>query len=717
MKRTFIYSDEKSNKFWNIEISGNSFTVNYGKTGTAGQIQTKEFNDEAKCLKEAEKLIAEKTKKGYVETDEMPDTDKNPKKATEKVVVEADTSSGYGYLVDLESKDSIENTLKAVIKHLDGDEVMERIENDEMLFPEYGKMEDDELIEYERRPFRSSEDRFFSKAVSYADLQPLVVKYVKKVIKLQAEYGTVWADDETQAGVNAAYNLVEDNEKYLPLYIELVKECSDGEHDVHQYDEAEALMKKYGWKAETLPIVIQRVLVDMYAAELFKSDEAKKFLSSDDNINTLISVFIKETKGTHFANRIFHYKSLAKLIFPENEVDEYAEAILDYAQKGKTPTLAMLKKGNTAADGKKKVKYTFRDYKERINTALQNIGFSDLNNNFNYTSKITGSDDKQYYVGVALNEKNPVLVQYLSGVELKYGRKDEVKPETFRLFNEIYLMLPPDLAEFVYLPGYSTLATANSVKAFTPDLTSDMIENQFYTLFGFSDWVAKEFRQVNAGKKTCEEVKNTIMEMADNMQLPEAANPQFEEQLKKYLEKTKSITVLKHDTENHSFYLECNNPKTGKKAVGVVSYHPLIQKVSLTLPCYHGDMKGREEDIYEWCEQATKQIGGHVINNLDSNYVMIRHIVDEYTITDAKSLQSLLLFDLLDCFAPCLATGIQRIIDGEEPMDVLDDQLVYPDSDAKINLPDDLKEVGIYGEQGERMLLSFNNYGKEFLKK
>lgn len=67
MKKTFTYTDDKSSKFWSIEVSSNSFTVNYGKTGTTGQTQTKTFDTEAQCQKEAEKLIAEKTKKGYVE--------------------------------------------------------------------------------------------------------------------------------------------------------------------------------------------------------------------------------------------------------------------------------------------------------------------------------------------------------------------------------------------------------------------------------------------------------------------------------------------------------------------------------------------------------------------------------------------------------------------------------------------------------------------------
>ncbi|MDR1315898.1 MAG: WGR domain-containing protein [Spirochaetales bacterium] len=69
MKQTFVYSDEKSNKFWSIEVTGNSFTVTFGRIGTAGQTQKKSFADATACRKEADKLIAEKRKKGYVEQD------------------------------------------------------------------------------------------------------------------------------------------------------------------------------------------------------------------------------------------------------------------------------------------------------------------------------------------------------------------------------------------------------------------------------------------------------------------------------------------------------------------------------------------------------------------------------------------------------------------------------------------------------------------------
>jgi uncharacterized protein (TIGR02996 family) len=66
--RTFQYSDATSHKFWNIEVTGKSFTVTFGKIGTAGQTQTKTFPTTDKAQAEADKLIKEKTKKGYVET-------------------------------------------------------------------------------------------------------------------------------------------------------------------------------------------------------------------------------------------------------------------------------------------------------------------------------------------------------------------------------------------------------------------------------------------------------------------------------------------------------------------------------------------------------------------------------------------------------------------------------------------------------------------------
>ncbi len=54
-----------SSKFWEVEVSGNDLTVNFGRIGTAGQSKTKSFADPAAAAKERDKLIKEKTGKGY----------------------------------------------------------------------------------------------------------------------------------------------------------------------------------------------------------------------------------------------------------------------------------------------------------------------------------------------------------------------------------------------------------------------------------------------------------------------------------------------------------------------------------------------------------------------------------------------------------------------------------------------------------------------------
>ncbi|MFT3698903.1 MAG: WGR domain-containing protein [Kofleriaceae bacterium] len=58
-------SEGTSNKFWDIKLDGKSFTTTYGKIGSNGQTTIKKFATPAAAQKEHDKLIAEKTKKGY----------------------------------------------------------------------------------------------------------------------------------------------------------------------------------------------------------------------------------------------------------------------------------------------------------------------------------------------------------------------------------------------------------------------------------------------------------------------------------------------------------------------------------------------------------------------------------------------------------------------------------------------------------------------------
>lgn len=67
--RRFEFSDGKSNKFWEIDLEGDSFTVRYGRIGTEGQSSTKTYASAQEATKQADKLIAAKTKKGYQEVE------------------------------------------------------------------------------------------------------------------------------------------------------------------------------------------------------------------------------------------------------------------------------------------------------------------------------------------------------------------------------------------------------------------------------------------------------------------------------------------------------------------------------------------------------------------------------------------------------------------------------------------------------------------------
>jgi len=65
--RYFEFVDGSSSKFWEIKLEGTSFTTRYGKIGTEGQTSMKEYDSDDKAQKEYDKLVAEKTKKGYAE--------------------------------------------------------------------------------------------------------------------------------------------------------------------------------------------------------------------------------------------------------------------------------------------------------------------------------------------------------------------------------------------------------------------------------------------------------------------------------------------------------------------------------------------------------------------------------------------------------------------------------------------------------------------------
>jgi DNA ligase-1 len=65
--RRFEFAEGNSNKFWEISVQGSAVTVRYGRIGSEGQTNTKSFPGEAAAAAHAEKLVQDKTGKGYQE--------------------------------------------------------------------------------------------------------------------------------------------------------------------------------------------------------------------------------------------------------------------------------------------------------------------------------------------------------------------------------------------------------------------------------------------------------------------------------------------------------------------------------------------------------------------------------------------------------------------------------------------------------------------------
>lgn len=67
LMREFTFGEGNSNKFWRIGVAEAEVMVNFGRIGTKGQTLIKSLDSPERALREAEKLIAEKLRKGYQE--------------------------------------------------------------------------------------------------------------------------------------------------------------------------------------------------------------------------------------------------------------------------------------------------------------------------------------------------------------------------------------------------------------------------------------------------------------------------------------------------------------------------------------------------------------------------------------------------------------------------------------------------------------------------
>jgi predicted DNA-binding WGR domain protein len=68
MKKYFEYTDEVSNKFWEINLKKNQMIITFGRIGIKNPVsQLRKFDSNEEAKKYAERKIKEKINKGYLE--------------------------------------------------------------------------------------------------------------------------------------------------------------------------------------------------------------------------------------------------------------------------------------------------------------------------------------------------------------------------------------------------------------------------------------------------------------------------------------------------------------------------------------------------------------------------------------------------------------------------------------------------------------------------
>lgn len=115
MEKHLKYVDGTSDKFWQIKTNGSQFTVTYGKNGTSGTAQTKSFDSDEKCLKEAEKLLNEKIKKGYSDDGQVSIVPSNKPK-TDKQTAQQELIEEWKDLIEKSKVDALLPFLKEKTK-------------------------------------------------------------------------------------------------------------------------------------------------------------------------------------------------------------------------------------------------------------------------------------------------------------------------------------------------------------------------------------------------------------------------------------------------------------------------------------------------------------------------------------------------------------------------------------------------------------------------
>lgn len=115
----------------------------------------------------------------------------------------------------------------------------------------YGDMQEEERYSFEHV--------LAIEAIRYAELHELMRQIVVKITEYgeQGNFKQIWENEEVQAGGAFARELAMYNKDDIPLYYRYIK-TNDLDHEVYQLDDMLAILTKWDYSLETMPILFYR---------------------------------------------------------------------------------------------------------------------------------------------------------------------------------------------------------------------------------------------------------------------------------------------------------------------------------------------------------------------------------------------------------------------------------------------------------------------------
>lgn len=253
------FQEGTSNKFWKIEVNGNTFTVTFGKVGTAGKSQQKNFDSPEEAQKEADKLVASKRKKGYID-------------------VGKDISVN-----DMQQIETRERQLNLLIKKIE----------------EFVDNQSSETLRYYPYALQTimgdinDENDLYNLIIQYPKLRPNVLRVFDALMISFGKRNILWVDDETQAGLSLATHFALANKYDVPMLTRFINFC-DIDHASRIYERIVSIWNQWGFCQETCDLIVSFMIRDQngeYLPEKLNEQELSitSLIQKNENANILLA--------------------------------------------------------------------------------------------------------------------------------------------------------------------------------------------------------------------------------------------------------------------------------------------------------------------------------------------------------------------------------------------------------------------------------------------